>query len=288
MMNYGIFGLCHLLRDLAIFEERLALRARALTDINASGYAKELRKYIDTKANNWDQVNELDLQQIKGWLQFSRQQADTMELAAVHDRIEIFERKLLFQTLGLPDLLAEVRTLRETLESGIRFKRFYLYPEAKAQLVVRFEADWRPVIDGFPRTKDDAKAAVDCYALAHNTASVFHSMRVVEHGLRAFATAVNVTFEVKQWHVVIEEIEAAVRDLSKSWSASAGKSMWLSFYSGAAKEFFYFKDGWRNYVSHGGDPYGEHDALSVLEHVKAFMSHLASRLGETTTVVVKP
>jgi hypothetical protein len=44
----------------------------------------------------------------------------------------------------------------------------------------------------------------------------------------------------------------------------------------AAKDFFYFKDGWRNYVSHGGDPYDEHQARSVLDHVRSFMSHLAS------------
>jgi hypothetical protein len=62
----------------------------------------------------------------------------------------------------------------------------------------------------------------------------------------------------------------------------------MSFYSAAAKEFFYFKDGWRNYVSHGGDPYDEDEAFSVLEHVRAFMSHLGSRLGEATALTVMP
>ena len=47
-----------------------------------------------------------------------------MELQPVHDRIEIFERKLKFQQLSLPDLLAEVRALRETFEAGLRFKIF--------------------------------------------------------------------------------------------------------------------------------------------------------------------
>jgi hypothetical protein len=285
MMNFGVFGLCHLLKDLAIMEERLTTRVRALNDISASGYANELRKFLNPGLGKWEQVNDLDLEQVRGWLQFATQQANTMELQAVHDRIEIFNRKLLFQPLTLQDLLAEVRTLRETLESGIRFKRFYLYPEVKGQLYVKFEADWRAVIEGFPRTTQEAKAAVDCYALGHNTASVLYSMRVVEHGLRAFASAVNVTFDVQQWHTVIEEIEAAVRDIGKTWPASTAKSAWLSFYSNAAKEFFYFKDGWRNYVSHGGDPYDEHQAFTVLEHVKGFMGHLSSRLGEKTTVV---
>jgi hypothetical protein len=284
-MNFGVFGLCHLISDLAIFEERLAFRVNSLTQRNATKYANELRKFIDPTVPEWDRVNDIDRQQIEGWLKCATQLATAMELQSVHDRIEIFDRKLKFQQLSLVDFLAEVRALRETFESGLRFKRLYLYPEAKGQVVVKFEENWWDVIKGFPLAKEEAKAAVDCYALGHNTAAVFHSMRVVEHGLRAFATAVNVTFDVQQWHTVIEEIEAAVRDIGKTWSASPTKSSWLSFYSAAAKEFFYFKDGWRNYVSHGGAPYDEHQALSVLEHVKAFMGHLASRLGETTSVV---
>jgi hypothetical protein len=288
MMNFGLFGLCFLVRDLVIYEERLAVRANAIVQIGSTGYVKELRKIIDLQAPDWDRFNEVDRRQVEGWLKYASQLATTMELQAVHDRIEIFERKLRFQQLSLSDLLAEVRALRETFESGLRFKRVYLYPEAKGQMCIKFENDWHTVTDGFPLTKEDAKAAVDCYALGHNTAAVFYSMRVVEHGLRALASAMNLKFDAQQWHVIIEEIEAAIRDVSKSWPASSTKSNWLSFYSSAAKEFFYFKDGWRNYVSHGGAPYDEHQALSVLEHVRAFMGHLASRLGDRTAVAVLP
>jgi len=279
MMNFGVFGLCFLIRDLAIYEERLAFRANSLLQISATNYANELRKFIDPKNPDWDRFNDVDRQQVEGWLKYATQLATTMELQSVHDRIEIFDRKLKFQHLSLADLLAEVRTLRETFESGIRFKLFYLYPMTKGQMCLKFQETWRAVVDGFPQTKEDANAAVDCYALGHNTAAVFHSMRVVEHGLRALANAVNLTFDVQQWHTIIQEIEAAIKDIGSAWPASPVKSDWLSFYSAAAKEFFYFKDGWRNYVSHGGAPYDDHQALNVLEHVRTFMSHLASRLG---------
>jgi hypothetical protein len=63
------------------------------------------------------------------------------------------------------------------------------------------------------------------------------------------------------------------------WKASETKSDWMKFYSEAAKEFYYFKDSWRNYVSHGGDPYDEHQALGTLEHVRGFMNHLAFRFA---------
>lgn len=279
MMNYGVFGLCHLLKDLAIFEERLVFRLNALSSLNTSRYAKELRQFIDPNVKDWDRVTDIDLEQVKGWLLFSTQQADILQLQAVHDRVDIFQRKLRFESMTLQDLLAEVRALREAFESGLPFKRFYLYPEAKAQLWLRFSEHWSAVIPAFPKAVDDAKAAVDCYGMGHHTASVFHSMRVVEHGLRELAAAVNVKFEQQMWHGVIEQIEKEIRAIDAAWPSNVSKSDWMSFYSGAAKEFFYFKAGWRNYVSHGGDPYDDPQALGVLEHVRAFMTHLASRLG---------
>jgi hypothetical protein len=276
MMNYGVFGLCFLLRQLASAEWDLISRIQMAESAKGPHYANELMKFLDANALSYAEVNNLDMERIKGLIQFAQQQADTMELQGVHDRLEIFNRKLL-QKISLHDFLAEIRALREAFESGLRYKRFYLYPEAKGQLCIKAQDHWAKVISAFPNAKDDVLAAVDCYGLGHNTASVFYSMRVVEHGLRELAAAVNIEFGTQQWHTVIEAIESAVREIGDRWRASTVKSDWMSFYSVAAKEFFYFKDGWRNYVSHGGDPYDEHQALGVLEHVRTFMTHLASR-----------
>jgi hypothetical protein len=257
------------------------LNGRILTteaSVGAQNYAKELLKFVDPNAPPLDEVNNVDIERINGLLEYAQKQADDLELQSVHDRIDLFRRKLRWK-MSLHDFLAEVRALREAFESGLNFKRFYLYPEAKAKLCIRFEGDWEQVISGFPQTREDAQAAVDCYGLGHNTASVFHSMRVVEHGLREMAKAVNVTFDIQSWHTIIEAIESEIRDIDRRWRQSTGKSEWMSFYSEAAKEFFYFKAGWRNYVSHGGEPYDEHQSLSVLEHVRTFMTHLGSRLG---------
>jgi hypothetical protein len=284
MMNYGVFGLCFLLKQLALMELDLASRIQIMTDAKSMQYMEQLRPFLEPELPRYDQVNDQDLHRIKGFLEYAKQQADTLEMQAVHDRLELFNLKIR-SPISLTDFLAEIRALREAFESGIKFKRFYLYPEAKGQACIKAHHHWAKAFEAFPRIKDDALAAVDCYGLGHNTASVFYSMRVVEHGLRTFAAGVNVTFDVQQWHTVINEIESTIRDLAEKWPKTPTKSEWLGFYSEAAKEFFYFKDGWRNYVSHGGDPYDEHQALSVLEHVRTFMAHLGSRLGERTAVV---
>jgi len=51
--------------------------------------------------------------------------------------------------------------------------------------------------------------------------------------------------------------------------------------SQAAKEFFYFKDGWRNYVSHNRVTYDEPEAFRTLEHSRAFIVRLATKLKES-------
>jgi hypothetical protein len=70
--------------------------------------------------------------------------------------------------------------------------------------------------------------------------------------------------------------------LRKTLPKGAERNERLQFLSEAAKEFFYFKDGWRNYVTHRRADYDEHQALGTLEHVRAFMNHLSKHVAEQT------
>jgi hypothetical protein len=54
----------------------------------------------------------------------------------------------------------------------------------------------------------------------------------------------------------------------------------LEFLSRAATQIGYFKDGWRNYVSHNKKPYDVNEAKSAYEHVGAFMRVLSEKLSE--------
>jgi hypothetical protein len=105
-------------------------------------------------------------------------------------------------------------------------------------------------------------------------------MRVLEHGLRALAKDVGKSFDVQNWQNIIDQIESEIRNIGKSLPSGMAKNERLQFLSEAAKEFAYFKDGWRNYVSHNRGTYDEHQARSVMEHVRSFMTTLSSRLSE--------
>ena len=108
-------------------------------------------------------------------------------------------------------------------------------------------------------------------------------MRILEIGLRALANDLKVTFpspiELENWQSIIEKIESEIRQVNQQ-PKGLQKSHDLQFYSEAAKEFRYFKDAWRNHVSHSREKYVETEAFRVLSHVKDFMQHLATRLKE--------
>jgi hypothetical protein len=130
------------------------------------------------------------------------------------------------------------------------------------------------VAANFDSASRDIKSAGTCFAVDRNTACVMHLMRVLELGLNVLAGELGVSFDRRNWENVINDIEAEIKKINgPAW----GKDWKLKqqFYSEAAKDFRYFKDAWRNHAMHYREHYDASEAKSILEHVKAFMSHLA-------------
>jgi hypothetical protein len=137
------------------------------------------------------------------------------------------------------------------------------------------------VAGAFPSAESDIDNAGKCLAFERWTASVFHSMRVLEIGLNTLAVRFNVPFADKNWQNIIDQIEAEIRKI-----AQAGRQQgtnWKEeehFYSEAALQFRYFKNAWRNYVMHIRENYDEERATSIFVHVKGFMKHISQKLSE--------
>lgn len=161
----------------------------------------------------------------------------------------------------------------------------YRYPKEKAGVLLKWKTNWQAVIDRFPLCAPDIRAAVDLWALQYDTASVFQFMRVLEVGLKELSEDLNVNFTVQTWHVVLNEIEKAIKSERETLPRGASKNERLQFLSEAAKEFAHFKDGWRNYVSHNKVDYDTHQARSVMEHVRVFMTTLALNLPKNVSEV---
>src|SRR5207302_260994 len=122
----------------------------------------------------------------------------------------------------------------------------------------------------FPEAVQDIAAASRCLALDEGTACVFHAMRVLEHGLRVMAMNVGLPPDAmthENWKVVIDQIEKKVREI-EGLPKSPGKAEKLRVVSEACSQFRYFKDAWRNHVSHSRATYDVREADSVFNHVR--------------------
>jgi len=135
------------------------------------------------------------------------------------------------------------------------------------------------VAQAFPSTETifEQVEAVKCLALGRYTATVFHLMRVLEKGLKALASNLNVQFSIpfdyQNWQNIIEQIEKEIGRLALQPKGQQ-KTDDLKVYSEIAQQFRYFKDAWRNNVAHSRETYSPEQALSIMRHVREFMQDI--------------
>lgn len=139
------------------------------------------------------------------------------------------------------------------------------------------------VHESFLEANEDIGAAGHGIACGLHTASVFHSMRVAEFGLRRIAARLKVRIRDHKGYMPVEYgtwdkvITACKNKITKIRQRPVGpkRQEELEFYSDAADHCLFMKDIWRNNISHTRQPYNQPEALAVLERVKGFMTFLA-------------
>jgi hypothetical protein len=183
------------------------------------------------------------------------------------------------------DLSTRGCALREALRIELKEHKFFAYSKTKGQKFSEWADDWRKIIAAFPEAdlREESFAAMDCYALEHPTASVFHSMRVAEIGLRALAKerrvklAKNKPIDWGTWQEIIKALDDEIKRIGQTWKAGSKKDAALDFYSGARADLNAFKDEYRNLVMHVRKQYDEFQALRALTRVHDFMGRMAER-----------
>ena len=179
----------------------------------------------------------------------------------------------------LPQSFSEMEMLEAVVKKEIENCVFLFIPPHLAAFFQKEDILPEDARHSFPQANRELTIAGSCLSLGLSTASVFHSMRALEYGIGALAADTNVVFDIQTWHGVIDEIERAIKLEAKSLPKGTAKNERLQFLSEAAAEFRYFKDGWRNYVSHNKLEYDEPQARKVLEHTRDFTVVLSSQLS---------
>lgn len=151
-------------------------------------------------------------------------------------------------------------------------EKFKKYQE---ELIERFPKD---VLEAFRDAQKDIHAAAICYVTDNNTASVFHSMRVAEYGLRALAKRIMPTMRAEKldWGGIIKTLRLKIDELNRPGkkAITRRREQLLDFYSEALDQCVFFKNLWRDDTMHTRAHYENPDALKALTHVEEFMKAL--------------
>jgi hypothetical protein len=188
-------------------------------------------------------------------------------------------KRLTNEQLKTPVRSAELQhalyQLMGLMESEMTKRLFFVLQPDDAKSFKKDKAFGQVVFDCFPSARYDIEEAGTCFALERYSASVHHSMSALEPALKALAFNVGAAIKDGMWKGVIDRIESKIADLKKSLPSGKDRNDRLNFLAHAAKEFFYFKDGWRNYIAHAKVQYDHEQALGAMNHAKVFMQTLA-------------
>lgn len=258
--------------------QNIAATASLLTEFEAK--LKTLASLVPTVTSSKLvdlQHDKLNNKTIDTLLKLSLDVAEKIGLNGTKRLVNLIQGDLDKVTVG--NLGNDLRRLQRMLEDELNDEWIMHIPKDNALWFNNGKSFGDKVSDAFPSALNDILEAGNCYALDRPTACVFHAMRILEYGLGALAKDVSQVFDVQQWHTIIEKIEAEIKKL-RNLPQGTQKSERLQFLSEAAKEFMYFKEGWRNHVFHKQVIYDMSQAYSVLSHVRTFMQHISIRLRE--------
>jgi hypothetical protein len=170
------------------------------------------------------------------------------------------------------DMVKELDTLSFSFAEELRRNCCFRIGSEKDKYFQKDNLFEPEVSKAFGACVGDIQAAGNCYALEQNDACVFHLMRVLERALGTLASKFNVPFQHDNWHNIIEQLEAKIRKMDSTFGPDWKNKR--KFYAGAANQFMFFKDAWRNHVMHGRDVFDEGKARSVFDSVRGFMQAL--------------
>lgn len=236
-------------------------------------------------------LSDQDCAQVQGYIQSIKVGCANIHLASSVALCDLLSQRYSQNVPSRTQLKDDLELLAKSITGELQSRVFLYMPPPDAALFTQPTPLFGDEVAlNFPSTQEDIREAGRCFALERYTACVFHSMRVLEKGLHALVHELNNSFQTNivfnkqvefvNWGTIIDKIESEIRELLKPTRQPRLTQSDVQFYSEAAKEFVYFKGAWRDDVSHSRGTYDRTDAGRVLQHVKAFMMQIATKLKE--------
>lgn len=215
------------------------------------------------------------------WPPFERLMKLSGRHAFVATDMAIDRINLSWHHIGAGDLIRRLDELSETFDQDLRDRIAFVLASDRGEY---FGKEPSPAVkQSFPLATAELVEANTSYSLERYTASVFHDMRAVEHGLNALSVALSVppgsmAFEDQQWHGKIGLCESAWGRVS-GWPVPNRRNG-DEFFSHIFADLYFFKDSVRNLVSHTKTTYAEPGANEVKQRVVSWFDRLASKVDQ--------
>jgi len=244
----------------------------------------ELREAREQRGMNWL----IDQQQaFYPLLRSLEVDADLLGLEITKSQIAEFRIRLMEPQLTFHTIETECTSLRDSIITNLASRKFAFIPFDRIKFFEQdalFGAPFHAKVSTAINT--EIKAAANCLAADLNTAAVFHLMRVAERGLHALAIDLKVPtkpypLEFSGWKGVIEDIDQELRKRKAAIQPvirGSSKDEELDFYQGLLTNLVFFKDAYRNPVSHLRGDFDELEARSICIKVEDFMLRLAKKV----------
>lgn len=192
------------------------------------------------------------------------------------------------QALTYADVTQHIRDIESRFRDYLSFVRlFVLRNEQLPLLGSATELLGEPTASRFTSVWFDCEEAAKCLCVLRPTATVFHCMRMLEIGIRAFSARLGIPDPVspakRNWANFLREIKTKVESTYSAQQRMSGSE-------GAFMESLYatldaVKNPWRNETMHVEGVYTDAEARFILSNTFAFIQKLATGFDENGKVV---
>ncbi|MFL6857369.1 MAG: hypothetical protein ACJ8EB_05615 [Allosphingosinicella sp.] len=195
------------------------------------------------------------------------------------------------QPLPFTEIRRQIADIESRFADHLSFIRLFVArPEQIHLLGTPIEFLGEPTASRFTSIWFDCEEAAKCLLVLRPTAAVFHSMRMLEVGIRAFATRLGIPDPVKpserNWGRILGAIKVKIDSdypSSKRLPGSEG-----AFLEGLYTTLDAVKNPWRNEVMHVEGVYTDAEAAFILLCVIKFIQKMASGFGENGSAAPPP
>jgi hypothetical protein len=254
--------------------EALYWTARRLEELSGSfNYEYETQALPDEDRANF-------LEEFK-WLQEGLHE---LELMSAYDQAERIVEALSREGVTYSQVKALIPDLQGRTQDALKRSLMFFIEERN----IRYYKDeflfGKAVADQLPSSILDIEEAGKCMAVGRHTACVFHLMRVMEIGVKAFGEGLGILAKIKSaqpsWGELLrltnEEIQAQNKSGDPAWTPDK-----RGFFENVQADLMTVKNACRNTTMHVENSYDEERAEDIFNAVKAFMRHLAKHLDES-------